>query len=857
MRACLPIILTVALGPILVRESPAQTASSQDALFPFVLPWDDASASVANVSGWLDAPAGKHGPVVARDGHFYTGTKRLRLLGVNLCFGASFPDHGDAEKVAARMARFGINAVRFHHMDNQKAPRGLWSRDGQTLDPDQLDKFDYLFAQLKKRGIYADINLHVSREYPGRPRWEGMPSYYKGVDNFDPLMIDLQKRFARDLLARTNPYTKTSYVNDPAVAIVEINNENALTHEWFTGQLDDMPAEYAEPLARRWNEYLARRYADDLALARSWGAKSEPIGRELLTNGKFDRGLAGWTVERHEGVGADASAEDLGGTPALRVDVPWPGKQSWHVQVNQAGLAIEAGRPYTLTFKARSSSPRSLPLNLSMAHDPWRQLWSTSVKLTDQFQSFSMVVQATQDEPRARVVFSGLADRAGRFELADVSFRPGGAIGLEAGEKPGTVPWFRKRDFAQRTPDAQRDWLRFLADVETDYWTGMAKYLKNELKVIASLVGTQMNWSPPHVQAQLDAIDSHAYWQHPHFPGRPWDMDNWTIQSIPMAGRADGGTLPGLGLQRVAGKPFLCTEYNHSAPNPYDFETAPLILAYASMQDWDGVFLFAYSHRDGRSWDTGFFGSFFDIDQHPTKMATLPASAALFLRGDLAPGGPNKVADVSSEAFTEALRARGPWGVADVFGLSRADALAGPVARRLVEKGSPNVLDGPAKPTGWTWRNEGDRGVVTVDAPRSKLLVTSALPGKFDLGDVSIDAAGNSLNSAVISLTALDGPDFKSRGKVLVTAAGRAENTGMAWKSDAHDSVGRNWGSKPSLVEGIQASIQIPAIRVRAWALDEKGHRREAVPVEQDGKGSRVAIGPQYKTLWYELEIEG
>ena len=91
-------------------------------LFPFVLPWDDATAAAVDVSGWLDAPAGKGGFASVQDGHLFANGKRLRIFGVNLAFGANFPTHEDAEKVAARMAKFGINCVRFHHMDMQSAP---------------------------------------------------------------------------------------------------------------------------------------------------------------------------------------------------------------------------------------------------------------------------------------------------------------------------------------------------------------------------------------------------------------------------------------------------------------------------------------------------------------------------------------------------------------------------------------------------------------------------------------------------------------------------------------------------------------------------------------------------------------
>src|SRR3569623_715220 len=81
---------------------------SASELFPFVLPWDDASPGITNFSNLLEKPAGAHGFVTARDGHLFAGDKRFRVFGVNLAFGANFPTHEDAEKVVARMACFGF-----------------------------------------------------------------------------------------------------------------------------------------------------------------------------------------------------------------------------------------------------------------------------------------------------------------------------------------------------------------------------------------------------------------------------------------------------------------------------------------------------------------------------------------------------------------------------------------------------------------------------------------------------------------------------------------------------------------------------------------------------------------------------
>ena len=96
----------------------------------------------------------------------------------------------------------------------------------------------------------------------------------------------------------------------------------------------------------------------------------------------------------------------------------------------------------------------------------------------------------------------------------------------------------------------------------------------------------------------MDVIDSHAYWQHPHFPRTPVGPGRLDGQkprhdrARPTAARSHASP-----SSASPGKPYICTEYNHAAPNTFAAETFPLICAYAALQDWDGVFAFAYSHR--------------------------------------------------------------------------------------------------------------------------------------------------------------------------------------------------------------------------------------------------------------------
>src|SRR5262249_15145564 len=132
---------------------PAFALDPSAPLFPFVLPWNDATAGVPNVSRWAQRPAGALGPVHAGpDGHFYVGNQRIRFLGVNCCFDACFPREDDAARIAAHLAKYGVNVVRFHHMDMFEFPRGIRARGAAgtgTPDPGALDFLDHFIAALE------------------------------------------------------------------------------------------------------------------------------------------------------------------------------------------------------------------------------------------------------------------------------------------------------------------------------------------------------------------------------------------------------------------------------------------------------------------------------------------------------------------------------------------------------------------------------------------------------------------------------------------------------------------------------------------------------------------------------------
>jgi hypothetical protein len=247
----------------------------------------DPNKGVLDFSHLLDAPAGCHGFVQTKDGHFYfeDGT-RARFIGFNIATRSNTPDHETAERLAERFAGMGVNVIRLHAADAPIGDEpGSWSscREAPLLDydkgttrvfnPEGLDRFDYLIAQLKERGIYLHIDLIVARgflegdglDYPG-----SVPSCMKRYPMYNERLIELQKEYACELLCHVNPYTGLALKDDPAVITVQINNEESAIKGNNGADASESMQPYREEVLRRFGDFLLDKYGSREALAEAW-----------------------------------------------------------------------------------------------------------------------------------------------------------------------------------------------------------------------------------------------------------------------------------------------------------------------------------------------------------------------------------------------------------------------------------------------------------------------------------------------------------------------------------------------------------------------------------------------------------
>ena len=197
MRTRLSVLAVFAALSVYPRLSQAEEFPP---LFPFMISYDgpDNPSSMAHL---LDGPAGKHGFIRSEKGRFVNDAGPVRLHATNLTGTANFPTHDQADRLAARLARFGINCVRLHHMDTYWKWLGIIADDPTTqrrFDPAQVERLDYMIAAFKKRGIYVDINLHVGRWWDER---DGFPAKTSPGSTRDSTTSSAHDRTAKGIRA--------------------------------------------------------------------------------------------------------------------------------------------------------------------------------------------------------------------------------------------------------------------------------------------------------------------------------------------------------------------------------------------------------------------------------------------------------------------------------------------------------------------------------------------------------------------------------------------------------------------------------------------------------------------------------
>ena len=279
-----------------------------------------------------------------------------------------------------------------------------------------------------------------------------------------------------------------------------------------------------------------------------------------------------------------------------------------------------------------------------------------------------------------------------------------------------------------------------------------------------------------------------------------------------------------------------------------------MIASFAAGQDWDGVWLFAYSHTaDG--WNAQSFRSFFDIVGNPAKWGFMPAGTAIFRDGGLHTLPLARTFPLTDLDRLQRMHRSDMLGVCGESGnwtwrnLLTTRAYCWYVSTKPTRP-APSA---PSAKTHIAWPIDGKHGAyaalgyggaVWVGHPQA--VSPRDLPAGFP-----IHATGPAF--AAVTLTAMDGLAMHASRRMLITACAKCENTDMRFTADRR-SVGRNWGRAPVRIEPVSAAVALPAGHWTCQALSPDGLPAHDVPVEKSDDGeSSVKLSPGHKTMWYLL----
>ncbi len=211
--------------------------------------------------------------------------KPVRFWGMNLV--AFYPDHATADATADNLAQLGVNLVRPHHDLRQSldwnpanvASLLTYQADSRTPNLEAWDRYDYLNAKLRQKGIYLGMSIHGTRSY--LPYDAGIlkvspaddEAWADAIDelnhwpwqkSFDPRkmlpVVDercflLNAEYATSYLKHVNPYTGLAYGNDSQTVSLEMINEFSTEYTlvchntlpaYFTAKLNARLAEYCK-----------------------------------------------------------------------------------------------------------------------------------------------------------------------------------------------------------------------------------------------------------------------------------------------------------------------------------------------------------------------------------------------------------------------------------------------------------------------------------------------------------------------------------------------------------------------------------------------------------------------------------
>ena len=445
--------------------------------------------------------------------------------------------------------------------------------------------------------------------------------------------------------------------------------------------------------------------------------------------------------------------------------------------------------------------------------------------------------------------------------------------------------------------DSTQAYNHFLSDIQLKNDARMAAFI-HSLGVTVPLTGTNCDdWQGQVLQrSRFDYVDDHDYWDMPGFLGAAWKLPLQLQQADPIraAARMPREIMP----SRIFGKPFTVTEYSYVWPNRFRSVGGLLMADYASVQDWDGIYYFAYVGQINELTAPGIAGVL-GLAPDPINLLGDRLGAIVFRRGDVKPASRAVCFAVDPDRALSGEKGR--WrefpSVFTLLGLTTrigslpgapADILASDTTARqkiaaMAVDAAPNVATDPSRhiysadaglaarlaQDGIVPPDDGKRyatesGQVVIDSGEGTLRsVTDAsesffLPASRRLDGNVVSVTNGPEGESTVAVVAADGKPLAQSGRLLILDLTDCVNSNTSFRDQDHHLLNVR-GALPHLIRVGSADIilKLPDPDAwQAWAVGLDGTRQAPVPLEKTADGVVLHArtdGPEGARLAYEL----
>lgn len=268
-----------------------------------------------------------------------------------------------------------------------------------------------------------------------------------------------------------------------------------------------------------------------------------------------------------------------------------------------------------------------------------------------------------------------------------------------------------------------------------------------------------------------DMVDAHAYQGEGALKANPLNTDNF---------------IHWLSSANVVGKPVSVTEWNADPFPVQDRHTLPMYMAaQSSFQGWDALMLYAYSQSGAQAPGAWTRASNWDSIYDPSLMATMPAAALMYRRGDVREAENTYVLKLDDDIFNRQVNPKNSAFIRTATELGKLQiampenkalpwlkkSILLPNAKVFKDPNQSLIKSNETKITNVDFQHDWQQGNLVINTHKTQGVLGAMNKQKFVLKDITLTS---STPNATVIVQAVDNAPISASENILISMAARS-----------------------------------------------------------------------------------